>query len=145
MSRTVYEIINPSDKATLVASDHEVAAMACFSIGSGRYALKPIDGPLPEVPLFLFGGALEWFEETFGRPFGEAVEARRTEIADCLDTVMLGNRTDAEMAEKYMDDAGRRAFRAELNEKRRTSLNNICGRAIACADSLRKAAAEAAA
>lgn len=36
----IFEIINPSDKCNLEASDHEVASIACCLIGEGKDALS---------------------------------------------------------------------------------------------------------
>ncbi|HSV28621.1 MAG TPA: hypothetical protein VLL76_03655 [Candidatus Omnitrophota bacterium] len=143
MATTTYEIVNPSDAYTIIAPDHEVAALACFLLGEGLYAFEPIDGDLPKVPLFLFGGAEEWFEKTFGRTVSDALEARESDLAACLDTVLIGKAADRKAFQKGLDliddPAKRIEWRDHWHEERRTSCNNIGARAYKLAEAISNA------
>lgn len=87
-----YELINPSDPYTFVAEDYETAALTVFCI-SQMYGAKSKDGQ-ETVPVFLFGGGEEWYVEQFGRAPVEGIEAKREQIAQALDSVMLGGFED---------------------------------------------------
>ena len=129
----IFEIVNPSDKCTLEAFDHEVAAIACVLIGNGKYALDGIDTKL-EVPIFMFGGHDEWFTETFGRNVSDSlgyIKANKAnELITCLNSVMLGSAESRASFKKGLElitDAEKREeWRQHWLNERRTSLNNIC-------------------
>lgn len=59
-----FELINPSYPYTFIASSNEVAALAVFLIGSA-YGVKAKDDSF-EVPITMFGGGAEWYQEQFG-------------------------------------------------------------------------------
>lgn len=133
---TVYEIINPSDRCSMVAPDLKTASLACLLIGEGHYSARATpDGE--SVPLFVFGGSLEWYR---GR-FGSDVEADLTNpeiaalVADCLESVMVGDPRDREHFDAAPD-------KAAYNEKRRTSSNNIAGYARQLAGLIRSKVVE---
>ncbi|MDN7179074.1 hypothetical protein M0D69_13835 [Caballeronia sp. SEWSISQ10-4 2] len=127
----LFEIINPSDPYTVVAEDKEIAAVACVVLGAGSYAFRPIDGGEFEVPLFLFGRHAEWFKATFDATTTEVIDrvmdARRAELADCLDSVLYG---DAEMRARFESDTAndtpKQRYAAKLAfQKQASSLNDI--------------------
>ncbi|MDM1021638.1 hypothetical protein QSV37_15195 [Acinetobacter sp. VNK23] len=132
----IFEIINPSDKCTLEAFDHEVASVACCLIGSGQYALKGLDTDL-EVPLFLFGGHDEWFTEKFGRTFEESIDFCKNNKLDalitCLNSTLIGGAESRASFNKGMDliddPVKKEEWRKHWLDQRRTSLNNICASA----------------
>lgn len=110
-----YEIVNPSDPYTLKSDDFEAAALACVILGNGKYALKPLEDGGVEVPLFVFGGHDEWFQKTFGVTLdGSLSRVERSRIAAVLETVTIGN------------------------SKKRSSMNDIGGRAKALAIVMRE-------
>lgn len=117
-----FEIVNPSDPYTFTAPSLEVAALVIILLGSGRYAAKSLDTPPNEgVPFFMFGGAEEWFRDNCGCTPDESMErTEKSVLADSLDTVTLGS-------------------------EKRSSMNNIGGRAKAYAAQLRAAVAQEAA
>lgn len=140
----LFEIINPSDAYTIEAPDLEIAACACVVLGQGKYAFKPLDDGGEEVPLFLFGGHDEWFTEKCGANLDTTLERvlenRRADLANCLDSALIGSAADRR--EFDMMTAGdtpeqRTAKRDARHEQRRSSLNDIGGRAYAIATNLR--------
>jgi len=113
-----FEIINPSDPYTMTAPDLEVAAVAVSLLGDGKYPLKGLgDDAGQDVPPFLFGGHDEWFASKFGMNYEATAEHvlnhRAGELAESLDSVTLG-------------------------KERRSSLNDIGGRARSLATAVRR-------
>lgn len=140
----VYEIVNPSDAYTMVADDFKVAAAACLLLGQGAYSIHNADRS-EDMPLFLFGGADEWVEKTFGS-FDEYLLGHLEEIAACLDSVMsCGFRErvnfDAAMA-AIEDPAKREAYRLQVHDTNRSSLNDIGAKAWRMAGRCREKLAE---
>lgn len=130
---TVFNIVNPSDRCTIIANDHEIAAMACFILGEGFYAFEPICGPVDRVPITM--GSIDWFAENFGDLETRARD-RAAELADCLDTFVYGDREEwAEYRALSKDPA---AFDAAWAARHRTSLNDIGARAGDIAATLRE-------
>lgn len=148
----LFEIINPSDKYTVQAPDLEIAAVACTLLGEGKYAFQGLDNDA-EVPLFLFGGHDEWFSDKFGASFsevtGRVMAARRAELADCFDSVLIGDEAHRKAFEKGLelidDPVKREQWREHWLDERRTSMNNIGGRAWGIARRLRESVADEAA
>jgi hypothetical protein len=145
----IYELINPSDATTFVAGDLKIAALVTFLVGGGGYSAEPEDDKAAGVPMFLFGGAEEWWNKTFpGEPMGEAVEANREEVVIALRSVCYGNATSRRLYDRAMaaitDEEKRVAFVAEWNDANRSSLNNIMGRAHSIADGIEEKARVAA-
>ena len=99
-----YEIINPSDKCFIASSDREAACAAVLILGDGMYALRDETGA-PVMPILAFGGADEWWIETFGHRLPDYLEtAPHAAIADVLATFTY--------------------------ERKSTSVNDIAGRAL---------------
>ena len=67
-----YQLINPSDPYTFLTPDLETAALTVFCLGT-MYGAEP-QGKGENVPVFLFGGAEEWYEEKFGRRPEEGIK-----------------------------------------------------------------------
>jgi len=139
----VYDIVNPSDPYTMDAPDLATALSAVCLLGEGRYGLRDRDGAVV-VPVFLFGGHDEWARANFDGKDLEAVLASVSfsAVADCLDSCVIGGFTDRETFERgaaLIDDPEKRAtWRAEWLDRKRTSLNDIGGRAAKLAAHLRK-------
>ena len=117
-----FDICNPSDPYTMEAPDLEIAAVAVSLLGDGRYPLTGLgDDKGQDVPPFLFGGHDEWFTSKFGMNFEEtvtkAIRHRSQELAAALDSVTL-------------------------QSSRRTSMNDIGGRAEDLAKAVRQKAAK---
>lgn len=142
----IYDIINMSDSYTIKAESLDVAAVACLLLGSGQYGFAPLEDGGVKIPLFMFGGVDEWFREHFGKDVGPCVEEirekRAGELADCLDSCLIGSLTDRQEYERELEliesPESREKFRAERHDKRRTSMNDIGGRAYEMAKRLRE-------
>lgn len=87
-----YELKNPSDPYTFLAEDLEVAALTVFSI-STLYGAEAKEGG-ESVPIFLFGGAKEWYLERFGRTLDDGRKAKREELVSALSSMMYGGFED---------------------------------------------------
>ncbi len=123
-----YEISNPSDPYTFETDSHEVAALVIFLLGP-MYGAKPEEGDDTKgVPIFLFGGAKEWYKDSFGRTPTEGLDALETELAAALDSVMLGHFADRHRynaALEAIDDPEKRRKFIEKWQDDHTSLNDI--------------------
>lgn len=87
-----YNLANPSDPYTFVADDLETAALVVFSISS-LYGAEAKEGG-DTVPVFIFGGAEEWYVEQFGRCYADGLKAKRKQVVEALRSMMLGHFED---------------------------------------------------
>lgn len=138
----LYEIINPSDHYTIECNDLEIAAVACVLLGDGQYAFDPLEEGGEKVPLGIMGGLTEWFKEHFNASpqevFRRCVTDRAPELADALDSVLIGNRKAFLALAPSRDAEGYAEARAAWHEANRSSMNNIGGRAYQLARRLRE-------
>ena len=122
----IYELINPSDPYTFVADDLETAALVVFSI-SNAYGAKTEDGEIV-VPVFILGGAEEWYKEQFGRSVEEGVEDKVTRLAWALGSMVLGSFEDRRIYETTIaaiDDQNKREEFIRTWKDKRSSINDI--------------------
>lgn len=121
-----YELKNPSDPYTFIASDLEVAALVVFSI-STMYGAEAKEGGA-SVPIFIFGGAREWYAEQFGRTPDEGRAERMKELAAALSSMMYGGFNDRrryEAALGAITDPDKKEKFIEEWQDGCSSLNNI--------------------
>jgi len=134
-----YEFINPSDPYTFIAEDFETAALTVLCLGAA-YGAKPKDGG-EDVPIFIFGGAVEWYKEKFGRSPDDGAKEKREAVADALSSFMLGGFEDRrryEAALAAIDDPGKKTRFISEWQGGRSSLNNIGGEAHRLAERLKR-------
>ena len=129
---TIWEIINPSDKYTMVAESFEVAAVACCFLGNGQYGAEEVDGER-RVPIFIYGDVDAWFHKQFGASFDECAERSQTEAAAALGTVIIGDAAGRDAYESGLalidDPKKKKQWRDRWHDKRRSSMNDIGKRA----------------
>lgn len=134
-----YKIINPSDPYTFLAPDLEVAALVIFLL-STKFGAECLDHPGDEedVPIFLLGGAQEWWDQHFDPDMKARLAARAREVATALRSTLYGG---AEAHKEFETLAGpipegeRRAeMRKTWNDEKRSSLTDISRAAYANAD-----------
>lgn len=133
-----YELINPSDPYTFMASSNEVAALTVFFI-STAYGAKAKDKSF-EVPIFIFGGSAEWYQEEFGHSPDDGLSENKEEVANALESVMYGHFEDRkryQAALKAIDDERKKEkFIAEWQDGI-SSLNDIGNYAYTLAKKLK--------
>jgi len=133
----LFELINPSDPYTFRAPSIEVAgAVACLlSTGFGARCLD--EGHEDEQTPVLFGWN-EWLE---GRGINQDwIESHKAEIADAFDSFLIGKaneRADVESMLALIPEDKQAQWRAERQDRHRTSLNQIGERAYQLAKRLR--------
>ena len=135
----IYEIINPSDRATLRAPNILIAGLAVMLLAEGRYGANGPDGKCP----VMFGWA-EWlFDQGItmeGVP--DTIEKHKPEIAAALASVLLGSPEDRPAVEAALaarpDYHTRAAYIENRNNKLRSSTNDFESRAHAIAKALVK-------
>lgn len=137
----LYELINPSDETHFEAPDLLIATLVTFVLGHGRYAAEPQEEGAEKVPLFLLGGADEWWSERFpDEPMEGAADRHSERVAAALRTVCYGGPRQRLLYDEALaaitNEQRRADFIAKWNDEHRSSLNNIMGRAHSIADSL---------
>lgn len=157
----IWEVTSISDPITLLADDFDLACAACILIGNGQYFLQEYDvaeGERKEMPAFMFcrdGAdvtAARWLRDAFPEkhlPIGiEAIQAffnsldqlRLAEILRSVQVCDAKDRLSYQKALEAIDDGTRKqAYAQWWKEQRRSSLNDITGRAWAIADRLEQA------
>ena len=133
-----YDLINPSDPYTFIADDLETAALVVLIFGTA-YGAKPKNGG-EEVPIFLLGGALEWYQKHFGRTPDDGLIAKKKEVADAMESMMLGYFQDRERYEAALaaiTDPQKKAKFMKTWQDGCSSLNNIGQAAHSLAKKLR--------
>lgn len=134
-----YEFINPSDRYTFLAEDYETAVLAVFCLGPA-YGAKPKDGG-EDVPIFIFGGAVEWYKEKFGHSPDDGLDEKKEAVADALASFMLGDFEDRRrynIALAAIDDPEKKSRFIDEWQDGRSSLNDIGGAAHRLAGRLRE-------
>jgi hypothetical protein len=125
-----YELSNPSDPYTFVAASREAAALTVFLISTNYGATAETRNDDDRVPVFIFGGADEWYMETFGRYSDEGMRALESEVADSLLSFMYGHFEDRRRYEAALnaitEPDKRKAFIDEWQDGH-SSTNNIGG------------------
>ena len=135
----ICEIINPSDAYTLRTDDFKTAAVAIAILGRGQMSLKNIDGEERSPVLF---GWDDWLKEQGIEDLGKYIDDHAKEMADILDTVLIGGKTDREEVESTLSllpEDQRQKWLEDRHERRRSSMNNIGAASWAWARKLRSA------
>lgn len=140
----IFEIINPSDPYTMECDDFQVACVTTLILGEGFYSIRQIGGD-NSMPILLFGAHDAWFIEQFGKSFEQCLaDIPYKKIADCLDSILIGSPKDRETYKRGLelidDPAKRDLWRAEWFDKRRSSMNDIGGKARHFSEKVRQAA-----
>lgn len=131
----IYEIINPSDTVTFEADDVRIAMLACGFVGDGRLGLRDEKGEDAGMPFFLAGGCAEWLEAQGIMPMARTAEGS-AKLADALDSFICCSVANRKAIRAAVGNDP--AAMARFNEEKRSSLNNICGRARKLAAAVRK-------
>lgn len=133
-----YKLINPSDPYTFIADDLETASLVVLLLGTA-YGAEPKGGG-ENVPIFLFGGALEWYTDHFKRTPDDGMGEKKEAVADALASFMFGGFEDRrryEAAISAITDPEKKAQFMHEWQDGRSSLNNIGGKAHQLAKALR--------
>jgi len=134
-----YELHNPSDPYTFLAPDKEVAALVIGLLSPAFGAGTQDDNEDNRVPIFIFGGYDEWYQEQFGRTPVDGLNARMKEVGEALQSFMLGRFVDRARytaALDAIDDPEKRKAFIEKWQNDRSSLNNIGGAAHGIGEAL---------
>lgn len=155
----VYEIVNPSDPYTMVASDDRIAALACIILGGGKYCPKNRAGE-SSGPFFMFGDSEalfgSWLRETFPREtagsadvavvFAAVMAVHGEAVAAALESVLIGGFKERDLVtlalSKMPDPVDQAEYLAKLHDVKRTSMNDIGTRALELAKRTRRRMAE---
>lgn len=119
--------------------------MAAGLLGHGKYSVEELGGDPDNrfsMPLFLFGGSDEWFEQQFGRNLMTSLDANLPDVIGALESLLIGDRELYNIAVAEMQPDAVARFRAKWHEKHITSMNDIYSRAQALIVKLRARLAE---
>lgn len=137
----IFEISNPSDPYTLKTDRWDLACLAALCLGSGRYGLDEHSGER-KMPIFLLGGSEEWVKQEFGVSMDDFFAERvGHDLADVLDSVMIGSPQDRESTEdavSRMSPEDAAEWLKTRHDRKRSSMNDIGGYAAHLAKSVRK-------
>lgn len=148
----IYEVVNPSDAVSIEADDSVVASAATILVGTGKYFLSAADGSKVDMPMMLFAkdpSALlqSWCEQVGFKDFDALMGKHIEAVATCLESSLVGDVSDRAGLLEVFEKVGDKGSIAEAmdawNDKKRSSMNDICGRARSIARGLRKTIAEA--
>jgi len=136
----IFEIVNPADHYTIIG-EPLICSAAVLLIGSGAYALR---GVTPEEDPFggvAFRGedALKIAIDKHCNGDGPAwIDAHEAEICAALDTVLIGDRAEHDVARSELPEGtDLAAWEAEWHDKHRSSMNDIGAEARGVAHRLR--------
>lgn len=135
----LFKLINPSDDYTLRADSIEIAGAAVAYL-SQSYGVENLD--TGETSPVMFGWN-KWFRER--GISADWFRVHLTELADCLDSFLIGNAVDRELIEEVLErlpESERKDFIMKRQERRRTSMSQIGEAAYNLASHLRAHAAE---
>ena len=140
-----YELVNPSDKFIFEAPCDRVAALVGVCFGPA-YGVVSVDGRRVVLGIGLFGYDWSHLLNAYGWADYAAIKAdyiaMRVEIADALETGLYAGSPERKALLIALDGVPDRVERmARFNEERRSSCNDIAGRAHEMARELRAAAA----
>lgn len=121
----IYELINPSDPYTFEAGSIEVAGVAAATLSTGFGAQEVGCEDEGESTPVMFGWD-EWLKE-HGID-SDWIAAHRTEIADALDSFLIGNPADRQDVEDMLAELPpdkQESWKARRQDRHRTSMNQI--------------------
>ncbi len=139
----IHEIINPSDKYTIECDDMALLTASIFLLGEGLYGTTSEETDY-QVPLTVFGAkdGVSVFKDEFGFDLSEYIGTHKKEIAECLNSVCLGDFEERKLyfsaLDKIEDPERKKAFINEWFEEKQSSTNEIGQRAYALANHLNK-------
>lgn len=125
-----YKLHNPSDPYTFIAVDQEVAALVVGLLSPAFGADIHDESEENRVPIFIFGGYNEWYQEKFGRTPAEGLNARKEDVGKAMQSFMLGGFSDRaryNAALEAIDNPIKRNDFIANWQDGRSSLNNIGG------------------
>lgn len=137
----IYEIINPLERYTLESEDPAVAAVTTLILGAGNYGLKRLteeESGEWTMPIFAYGDHEEWLKQNLDIELIPFLDSHLSEIADCMGSVVIGDRKAYDLAISILDPDACSAFKAAWQEKYRPSMNDIGSYAAAWAKWLRE-------
>lgn len=130
----VVEIVHPSDKYTVEAPDFRTACVAILTLGEGWYGARHEDNVMPILAVCGEGDIEQWFDDTFGECMQSVTKSvSPLAVADCLCSIVLGDREAYELAAGFINVNILHSFRDEWNSR---TTSDICKRARDLADKL---------
>ncbi|MDD5542860.1 MAG: hypothetical protein PHX83_06765 [Acidobacteriia bacterium] len=141
----LYEVINPSDAVTFYAPDDATAVAVALTLGEGHYGAKRCEDDVSVGGLLLFCKEKEaeqrifgWLNGSFPEWCDAHDEALTAALESCATVAGQDDRFVYDKACSGLSGAELEAFKAEVQDRNRSSINDITGRAWKYAKVLRK-------
>lgn len=136
-----YEIINPSDCVTFVCENETIACNVLTLLGSGQYGGDCLEDSTKDIPIFMLGGFDAWWKQRHGdKEVGVVLKENLEPTCVALESCMclgFNERKEVETAVAGMTPEERTMYIKDANDKKRSSMNDICGRAFEIAKKIR--------
>lgn len=135
----VCEIINPSDPYTIECESFLIGAVAVYILGGDKMALQREEGD-DGTPILFGREGEEWIADRGVPDVAAFVDQNKLALADALASVRIGSvreRSQNAVAIAHMTVVDAEKYLAEFHDKRRSSMNDIGGRAWQLAKRLR--------
>ena len=123
-----YELINPSDPYTFLAESRETAALVVLLLSAAYGAHQKNGNDDTDIPIFIFGGAREWFQEQFGHTTDQGFENNREAVGKALLSFVLGGFEDRRRYDVALDaitENGKKEEFIKQWQDARSSVNDI--------------------
>jgi len=141
---SLFHLINMSDRYYFEAPDVKIAALVVLLSAGTSCGAEEVVNKTNSTPIL--SGWEPWLKEQgivkndFKTDFDAYIQSRKQELIDSLESVLIGNldfRQVYKDATKSMSREELIAYRDTWHDKKRSSLNDIGGRAYATASKLR--------
>ena len=133
----LYELINPSDKYTFYAPNIEVAGCCAMLLSYMFSAVEVTDEGNAESSPAIWGHD-EWMKQ---RGINEDwIDEHSNEIAEAFESFVISDRSEYEESIKYMSPENVLKYKAERQDRQRSSMNQIGERAYEYAKRFRERA-----
>lgn len=123
----ILKIVNPSDAVTIETDDIIAAGIGITIVSDGWYGLTDEHGETV-WPIVAFGGMEKFLNDKGIKDINAYIVENAEKIATILETVAYGTVPDRQLfnsAQSHMTPEEASKFRAEWNDKRRSSMTNI--------------------
>lgn len=127
----LFYVINPSDAYTIESNRFDVAVAAILLVGRGYYGLDGADNDydMPVLAFFSKETQNTWLKENGVEDLRRFIDVNKFEIAECLDSIMIGGIEDRKAYDKGLElietEENRQKWKDDWHDQRRTSMNNI--------------------
>lgn len=122
------QIDQPKRSLYIPRQDQRICCIGSIPAWNVVWSITKDDNEEKRIPVFLFGGAEEWYRKEFGRSTEAGLKAEKQNVADALLSFMYGSFEDRRRYEAALnaitDEEKKKVFMEEWQDGR-TSMKNI--------------------